>query len=169
MSRIDDLVDALRRDATCTLAQPVRGTEHAFSGLPDDLRRFYNICGGAVLFVGAPFVWEIVGPQALAPTNPEVVGEQVDDDLTSSWFIVGRQRGDSSALISIDLAANRLGWCYDSDVEIHGLVGSCPILAFSFTELLEELIDARGRFIFWEGEKFVYKGDAYDPIDNSTQ
>jgi antitoxin YokJ len=127
--------------------------------LPDDLVAFYEVCGGLVLFTDAPFVWEIVGPNKLVPTNLEVLGEQVEDDITSSWFVIARQRGDSSALISIDLGTDRLGWCYDSDVEVHGLVGDSAILAFSFAELLSELMDARGQF--------VYKGDAYDAIDNS--
>jgi len=167
MTQIHDLVDGLRADPSCVLAQPVGRAGPA--ALPDDLQEFYDLCGGLVLFSGAPFEWRIVGPQELTPTNIEVLGEQVEDDITASWFVIARQTGDSSALISIDLSPHRLGWCYDSDVEVHGLVGDSAILAFSFAELLGELIDARGRHIFWEDENFVGKGDAYDPIDNTTR
>jgi len=165
LSEIRELISRLREDATCVFAQPVGEDAATPPGLPDDLRQFYETCGGLVMFSDAPFVWVIAGPHELVPTNLEVLGEQVDDDITASWFVIARQQGDSSALISIDLGPDRLGWCYDSDVEIHGLVGDSAVLAHSFTELLDELIDARGQYIFWEDERFVSKGDAYDAID----
>jgi hypothetical protein len=168
LSQLSELVSRLREDATCVLAQPVGGVASTPLRLPDDLRQFYEVCGGLVMFSDAPFVWEIVGPHDLVPTNLEVLGEQVEDDITSSWFVIARQQGDSSALISIDLGPDRLGWCYDSDVEIHGLVGDSAVLAHSFTELLDELVNSRGQYIFWEDERFVSKGDAYDAIDGST-
>lgn len=169
MNQLNDLIDGLRDDPTCVFAPPVDVVESMSGALPDDLREFYRSCGGLVLFSDAPFVWEIVGPDGLVPTNLEVVGEQVEDDITSSWFVIARQRGDSGSLISIDLSRARLGWCYDSDVEVHGLVGDSAILAFSFTELLGELIGARGQYVFWAHEQFVSKGDAYDAVDNSTR
>jgi hypothetical protein len=168
LSQIHDLVDGLREDPNCTFAPPVGGPPPSLA-VPDDLREFYEICGGLVLFSDAPFAWEIVGPSGLVPTNLRVLGEQVEDDITSSWFVIAQEHGDSSALISIDLRADRLGWCYDSDSEIHGLVGDSAILAFSFTELLNELIGAHGEYLFWTQEQFVSKGDAYDAIDNSTR
>ena len=169
MSKLHELVAGLRGDRTCVFAQPGDQTGSTSLTLPEDLRQFYEICGGLVLFEDAPFAWVIVGPHEVTPTNLEVIGEQVEDDITSSWYVIARLRGDSNALISIDLAANRLGWCYDSDVEVHGLVGNCAVLAHSFTELLEQLIKARGQYVFWEDSHFASKGDAYDAVDNSSE
>jgi hypothetical protein len=169
VSQLHELVAGLRNDTTCVFAQPVDQVGSTSLALPDDLRQFYEICGGLVLFDDAPFVWVIVGPHEMTPTNLEVIGEQVEDDITSTWFVIARQRGDSNALISIDLGADRLGWCYDSDVEVHGLVGNSAILAHSFTELLDQLVKARGQYVFFEDSRFVSKGDAYDAIDNSKE
>ena len=47
-------------------------------------------------------------------------------------------------------------------LEVHGLVGDSAVLAHSFTELLAQLIDARGQYVFWTDDRFVDKGDAYD-------
>ncbi|GIH02809.1 hypothetical protein Rhe02_08760 [Rhizocola hellebori] len=169
MSQLHELVAGLREDPTCVFAQPVDQMGKTSLTLPDDLRQFYEACGGLVLFQDAPFVWVIVGAHQMIPTNLEVIGEQVEDDITSTWFVIARQRGDSNALISIDLGASRLGWCYDSDVEVHGLVGNSAVLANSFTELLEQLVKSRGQYVFWEDPRFVSKGDAYDAIDNSSE
>jgi antitoxin YokJ len=169
VSQIRELVSRLREDPTCIFAQPVEWVGPTSTVLPGDLREFYQICGGLELFSDALFVWKIVGPHELVPTNPVVIGEQVEDDITSSWMVIARESGDSDALISIDLSANRSGWCYDSNLEVHGLVGDCAILAFSFTELLEQLVGAHGQFVFWESDQFVSKGDAYDAIDRARQ
>jgi antitoxin YokJ len=162
LSELRELLSRLREDSSCVFAQPTGDAASGSFPLPDDLRQFYEICGGLVMFSNAPFVWEIIGAHELVPTNVEVLGEQVDGDITSSWFVIARQQGDSSALISIDLGADRLGWCYDSDVEVHGLVGDSAVLAHSFSELMNELVDSRGQYIFWKAENFTSKGDAYD-------
>lgn len=159
MTRISDLVAGLREDPTCVFAPPGGGMP---SGLPDDLREFYELCGGLTLFTDSFFVWEIVGPREIVPTNLVLLGEQFEDDITSSWSVIAREPGDSGSLISIDLGADRLGWCYDSNADVHGLVGDCAVLAHSFTELLSELIEARGQHVFWTADDFVSKGDAYD-------
>jgi hypothetical protein len=168
VTELHELVAGLREEPYCVVTPPADKKESTLVGLPEDLRQFYEICDGVALFVGSPFVWTIVGSHHLVPTNLEVIGEQVEDDITSTWFVIARQSGDSNALISIDLNPKRLGWCYDSDAEVHGLVGDCAILAYSFTELLQQLVDSRGQELFWTSPQFVSKGDAYDPIDNSS-
>jgi hypothetical protein len=158
------MIDLMRREPSC-LVQPPSGQPvlaDAGHGIPDDLREFYDACGGAELFITAPFAWSICEPRRLVPTNPEVVGEQVPDDITASWYIVGRERGDSTSLISIDLGTGKRGWTYDSNFEVHGVAGSCAVLAHSFTDLLDKLLAARGEYLFWTVDSFVSLGDAYD-------
>lgn len=164
MSQLSDLIDSLRAEQSCTVAPPT-GQPHVAevdSRLPDDLREFFEICGGVTLFRGANFEWAISGPSELTPTNLIVLGGQVPDDITATWHVIARQPHDSSALVSIDLSEGRRGWTYDSDVEVHGVAGSCTVISHSFTDLLAGLIACRGEYIFWEDDSFVSLGDAYD-------
>ena len=110
--------------------------------LPDDLADFYAACGGADLFVGKEFPVRICTPDELVPSNPEIVGEQVPDDITSSWYVVAR--GGSGEHLSIDLHPDRLGLCYDSFVEVHGVAGSSAVVATSFTDLVRRLLAGDG-------------------------
>lgn len=130
--------------------------------LPDDLRAFYTGCGGVDLFAGADFGVCISAPTELVSANPVIVGERVRDDITDSWYIVGR--GGGNEYLSIDLHPDRLGLCYDSFLEVHGVPGSCAVVAKSFTDLLERLLDAHGRHWYWLEPGFEELGDAYDVV-----
>ena len=157
-------VDLIRRDAACTVLAP-QGVPSVRAGnlLPDDLKSFYESCGGVVLFRDKDYGISVVPPPKLRLANPVVVGELCEEDISSSWYVVA-ESGDQ--LISIDLDPGRLGRCYDSFYECHGVAGSCPIIAFSFAELLERLYGARGEYWFWLRSDFVSLGDAYDNIGN---
>jgi hypothetical protein len=52
--------------------------------------------------------------------------------------------------------------CYDSFHEVHGMPGSCAVVALSFTDLLERLLAARGGHWYWLEPGFASLGDAYD-------
>lgn len=69
-----------------------------------------------------------------------------------------------SIYITIDLAEKRLGRCYDSFWDRHGVVGESTIVAKSFTELLSQLFGNQGKSLFWLNSDFVYIGDAYDGV-----
>lgn len=133
---------------------------HSNHQLPADLREFYSLCGGVVLFAGADYEITIVPPEQFVPANPVIIGEQVEDDITADWYIIG-DVGNSS-YITIDLASERLGKCYDSFFETHGLVGDCAVVAESFTELLLHLIVNQGDYFYWLKDEFISLGDAYD-------
>lgn len=162
MGEITELVAAISRDERCIVLPPSGQPVVPGRRTPDDLREFYTICGGINLFQDSNYSWAISSPDHLAPTNVEVIGDQVNDDITTTWYIVARDSGDSSALISIDLGDDRLGWCYDSDVEVHGVAGSCAVISHSFAELLRALYAARGDYLFWGAPDFIGLGDAYD-------
>jgi antitoxin YokJ len=129
--------------------------------LPDDLDAFYRMCGGVEFFVEAPFPVRISSPSELVLANPVIIG-QLADDISDSWYIIGRGGGDE--LISIDLDPDRAGKCYDSFQEIHGVPGSSSVVALSFTDLLERLLAARGGHWYWLEPDFVSLGDAYDAV-----
>lgn len=135
--------------------------------LPEDLKHFYELCGGVTLFENKDYQCYIVPPDEFVSSNPLIVGEQVEEDLSSHWFIVAHDgNGD---YISIDLNQNRLGKCYDSFWDRHGVVGECSVVAETFTELLNQLVQNNGEQWYWLREDFQPLGDAYDGYEDNDR
>lgn len=130
--------------------------------LPADLSRFYELCGGIELFLSEDYGITISPPGQLIPSNIAIIGEQYPDDITATWFTVGVT--PDSDYVSIDLSSERNGRCYDSFHETHGLVGESPIIAESFADLLERLLQSRGGYWYWLRDDFRPIGDAYDAV-----
>lgn len=63
-----------------------------------------------------------------------MIGEKTEYDISSNWYIIGRDM--NKEYITIDLNPLRLGRCYDSYWENHGVPGNCAIIATTFTELI---------------------------------
>jgi hypothetical protein len=80
-------------------------------------------------------------------------------DISYDWFIIGKS---SEQYITIDLNPDRLGRCYDSFWDRHGVPADCQIIAKSFTDLLQKLFDGNGDYWYWLKDDFTYIGDAYD-------
>ncbi|CAN3703080.1 Antitoxin YokJ [Microbacterium sp. MM2322] len=135
--------------------------------VPDDAAQFYALCGGAVLFAGSPGELTILRPDEVIPANPVIVGDPGDDDEVSrSTYLIARtSTGD---LLSIDLSMLRNGRIYDSFHEVHGVVGSWPVIAPSFAAFLEQVWAGQGSLAYWlpeagpPGRAFP---DAYDEVD----
>ena len=128
--------------------------------MPDDVREFYRVAGGAVLFPGSNYDYSIVGPEEVCPANPVLGVDSEDGDISDAWYIIAVDSGGEHLTIDFDSA--RLGRCYDSFHETHGVTGSMPIVARSFTELLQRLLDNRGEYPYWLRDDFASMGDAYD-------
>ncbi|MFB9324679.1 SMI1/KNR4 family protein [Paenibacillus aurantiacus] len=132
--------------------------------LPPDITRFYELCGGVQLFENKEYCCQVVPPHEFVLSNPIIVGELVEEDISSNWFIVVHDgNGD---YISLDLNPKRIGKCYDSFWDRHGVVGECPVVARSFTELLNQLVQNNGGRWYWLEEDFESLGDAYDIKDD---
>jgi hypothetical protein len=121
--------------------------------LPNDLSEFYQLCGGITLFEHAAYPFYIVEAKNLLVANPIILKgitqEELDlskNDISWSWYIIAND-GTTSQYITIDLSPERLGRCYDSFWEIHP--GNSPIIATSFTELVENLLDNKGQSLYW--------------------
>src|SRR5260370_38235078 len=117
---------------------PVIGASHC---LPDDLRNFYQWCGGLSLAEKTLYSITIVPPTKCVLANLVILGEEVDElaqlseveNISWSWYIIADcGNGD---YLTIDLSKERLGRCYDSFHETHGWRGDTPIVAMSFAEL----------------------------------
>jgi len=103
---------------------------------------------------------EILSPSRVSSANIAILGEDFPDDRSSEWVTVAAlPNGD---FISIDLDPDRLGRCYDSSHEVHGIVGSCAIVAVSFSQFFESILNGGGGYWFWLEDDFAYLGDAYD-------
>lgn len=108
----------------------------------------------------------IVAANGLVGANSEIVGSECPEDVSDSWYIVAR--GGREEAISIDLHPDRLGRCYDSFWDRHGVAGSCAVVALSFGELLGRLLDAEGEYLYWLVNGGVNYGDAYDLTHGTT-
>ncbi|MCM3629805.1 SMI1/KNR4 family protein [Paenibacillus glycanilyticus] len=160
MNDIDALLRQIASSPHCKV-EPAKGIpETEGNSLPADLKHFYELCGGIKLFDNKDYECHIVPPLEFVLSNPVIVGEQVEEDISSSWYIVAHDgNGD---YISIDLHPNRLGKCYDSFWDTHAVVGDCPVIARTFTELLNRLVQNNGEHWYWLREDFQSLGDAYD-------
>ncbi len=155
---IDSLVEQLRQLEACKV-RPAVGIPDVGLSIPSDLEEFYRLCGGATLFEGSDYSIEIVAPGDFGRSNPVIVGEDCSNDRSYDWFIIARSETD---YITIDLNPDRLGRCYDSFRDCHGLVGNCQVVANSFEGLLELLVESHGEYWYWLQPNFPNLGDAYD-------
>jgi hypothetical protein len=128
--------------------------------LPSDLREFYELCGGVVLFEHASYGSAILPPERCVRANPEIIKEPCEDDISASWYLVMADQNGN--YVSVDFHPDRLGRCYESFFDSHGVAGSCPVVALHFESLLRQLLDGRGERWFWMEDGFVGLGDAYD-------
>jgi hypothetical protein len=155
------LINLLRQERTCrvlsTQGQPVLPDNIS---LPEDLREFYRLCGGIYMYEPKGYGIKIVEPYELRRANPVIAGVDGAGDVSFNWFIIGHAPG-LHQYISIDLSQTRKGWCYDSFSETHGLAGNMPVVAHSFADLLEKLLENKGNRWYWLREDFVPLGDAY--------
>jgi len=166
-----ELVARIRATPDCTVVDPISRLDlhypalHQGHILPDDLREFYDLCGGLTLFEnsGSPLV--IVPPMEVILANPILFPGLPPDQLTSSlediswtWYLIARNLNGGEYL-TLDLSPERLGRCYDSFLGSHANPGSATIVAFSFTELLTRLYENKGQT--WLAH-VVSLGDAYD-------
>ncbi len=157
---IELLVKEIKSIPGCAVNPPCGEPKVAPFRLPEDLRQFYDVCGGVVLYAGSGYAVTIVPPEQVKQANLIIVGDDCEDDLSSSWYIIAKDA--NSEYLSIDLAQNRLGRCYDSFYEGHAVPGSCPIIATSFSDLLSRLFENKGQHWYWLRPEFESVGDAYD-------
>ncbi len=168
--RIQEILNRISKTPDCFVASP-QGIPEIAPGhkLPGDLLQFYSLCGGVTLFNSSAYRMTIVPPDKFTFANPimfaglapeEVAAIVPADDISWSWYLVGE--GDGAERITIDLAPERNGRCYDSFWDSYAMPGYSPIIAFSFTELLLRLLENQGDHWYWCRPDFKPLGDAYD-------
>ena len=168
MIDIKEVLIRIKKNNDCFIYPPQGlpnvGSDHI---LPDDLRMFYQLCGGVSLFSSSAYSINIVSPNKFLLANPVIfTGVSEEDlyaskgDISWSWYLIGK--GENGQFITIDLAKDRLGRCYDSFWDCHAMPGSSQIIAKSFTEMLLRLVENQGKHWYWLQPHFTPYGDAYD-------
>ena len=158
---IDDILKKICENPECKII--THDSALSFDNvLPKDLLLYFEKYNEILFYPQSEYPIKIVGFTDLHPANPIIVGETIEDDITNSWYIIGY--GENSQYITIDLSPDRFGWCYDSNWDRHGVPGSNPIIAHSFTELLYHTYKAKGKNYYWITNEFESKGDAYDNV-----
>lgn len=161
MSEVKQIIQEAKILSNCEVSPPsglpkVRASDK----LPRDLKEFYVECGGMLLFNDSDYSYRILPSVEFQSANLVILGEEVENDITHDWYtIVSDGNGD---FITIDLHSDRLGRCYESFHETYGMVGETPIIALSFTELLQKLFHNKGQRCYWLDDCFHSLGDAYD-------
>lgn len=161
MSRdLDPVLEELVMTPGCVVLPPVgRPVLDPRHRLPDDLARFYDLCGGALVQPTPAFGLAVHGPADLRPSNGELALEGRPGDRSQHWYLVAHVVDAPLELVSIDLHPDRLGRCADSFWDVHASPGNCALVATSFTDLVARALQHRGEGSWWLDAPL---GDAYD-------
>jgi antitoxin YokJ len=169
---IDELVTRISTLPNCTVLPPSglprTNEEHEFT---DEIIRFYELCGGVTLFKDAPYSVRILTPDEVIRTTPifwddeilDAADESIEIKVSSSWYVIVDLH--DSNYLSIDLNRSRLGRCYQTFWDSYAVIGETPIVASSFSDLLERLLENQGDYWYFLKNDFVPLGDAYDGVE----
>jgi len=149
-----DVLEEARRRSDCVILPPT-SQPHAHrsdEAVPADVLTFYESCGEATFFAGTTGEMRILSPERVVPANPTIVGDPGDDDPVSrsSYLIASNSTGD---FVTVDMSVERGGRLYDSFYELHGVVGSWPVIAASFTTFIWDVWQTQGEYLFWTSER----------------
>ncbi|MCM3490000.1 SMI1/KNR4 family protein [Alkalihalophilus marmarensis] len=164
MEKIKKLLTQIKNLPGCRVLEPngLPSIDEASHVFPEDIKEFYTLCGGVILIEHEEYPTFVVPPDKFVLANPIIIGELCEEDISSNWYIICNDGKDE--YLTIDLAKERLGRCYDSFFDRHGLVGETQMIATSFTDLLERLVENKGQYWYWLKNDFDSLGDAYDEM-----
>lgn len=132
-----------------------RGSINESVRLPNDLMYFYEQYDGAILFKNSDYPFSIPKFSEFIRTDyllldfltPSEFDEYTKNSITLNWYCIGE--GESlSEYLSIDLSPERIGWIFICNWRIYA--GECYLIAKSFTELLNKIIESEGNYQFWD-------------------
>ena len=165
--RLQNLLNEIENNGDCKLYKTktkVALTDNLI--YPADLKFFLENYNGLEFFLDKPYGIKIVGISRFVNANKEfypeddVIWEELEGDISNEWYVVA-ENFETSQYITIDMNVDRLGICYDSFYEIHADPDFSPIIAKSFTDLLENLYESKGMSLYWNDSNFESLGSAY--------
>ncbi len=114
--------------------------------VPDDLADFYKHYSSAVFYPKAQYSFTILAPE-FERSDFVVMNEDLDDPDSANWYALVKCEDQ---VISIDLTPGpKFGYCYDSFWDSYPTADESTLVAKSFTELVEKIINSRGSNLFW--------------------
>jgi hypothetical protein len=162
MKSFDEVIAELQSRADCRF-RPATGLPLIPPDLrlPPDLVAFYERFGEARLFShdGSDPHCHLLPPDEFVQVGEAIMGEATTAGIERSWYALAHVQDGN--YLGIDLLPTRLGRCYDCFHETYGDPGYCKVIALSFTEVLNRLVEAGDR-AFWLDEDFRGYGDAYE-------
>lgn len=167
MKKLNNILNEIKSDNNCRLLK-LDSEITINDGLkyPKDLSFFLENYGGIELFLDKPYGIKIVGMSRFVNANKEfypdgdVIWEELKGDISNEWYIIA-ENFETNQYITIDMNTDRLGVCYDSFYEVHADPDFSPIIANSFTNLLENLYKSKGMSLYWNDSGFKSLGNAY--------
>lgn len=162
--KIEEMINKFRTLPNCAVwppnGLPVTDASHP---IPDDVLEFYRLCGGMSVFNEDRCGINIVAPEDVKPADSIILEPKTahfrTNELSKDFYVIGYD--EDSQWITIDLNPNRLGRCYESFWDSYAGPGTSPIIALSFSQLLEHFISFQDAD-FWDMPNFEAYGDAYD-------
>src|SRR5262245_43865814 len=106
MATIEEVMSRIERTPDCSLLPPagqprfVPGKDHR---LPDDMRRFYEVCGGARIYASSGYGFTVVPPEQVVPVDMDLLGKVYESDISASWYVAARLNVSVLDILSIDL------------------------------------------------------------------
>lgn len=128
--------------------------------LPLDLRRFFEVAGGCVVYGQRPCsAARIVPPEEFQRIDVAISGEEIVPGPFEYWFTIADVADGN--YIAIDLHPDHQGLCYDCFHETFTFPGEVRVIADSFSDLLHRLLRHDKDSAFWLEEGFQPLGDAF--------
>jgi hypothetical protein len=162
MSGILPILDEIRRTPGCEISPP-HGLLSLPGGLvlPPDLRQFYELAGGAVLFSErvCPGRVRIVGPDELQRIDLAIIDDEFATGPFEWWFAIAHVMDGN--YVAIDLNPEHSGLCYDAFHETFAMPGYVNVIASSFSDLLRRLLDHKEDSTYWLQKGFRPLGEAF--------
>jgi antitoxin YokJ len=146
---ISDLLATIRHRPDCTIL-PAAGQPRvrASDRVPDDMRGFYEICGGVTLFPHGAVPLTILPPARVGVANLIILGldertlfekyNLPSDEPSWSWYTLALD-GNGDYFV-IDLSQARTGRCYDAHHETYPARGETNVIALTFTDFLARML-----------------------------
>lgn len=162
MPEIETIIAELRSRPHCEVLPPSGVPEAPLTySLPPDLRRFYELAGGAVIHSNHKCAMpiRILPPSEFQRIDSAITGHRFASGPFEHWLAVA-DVGDGN-YISIDLHPAHVGLCYDSFHETFAMPGYVSIVATSFTDFLSRLLSHSEDSSYWLQEDFPRLGEAF--------
>jgi len=161
MKTIKELIDILKNRNDCVVEPPGGLPVLADDlSLPADLVEFYELTGGVTIgdgSEGSPI--QVLGP-AVERLDVTVAGEVFESGPFKYWFALADV--DDGNYLAIDLHPEHCGKCYDTFHETFPFPGYVNIIASSFTDLLNRLVQQPMEAgYYWLDQSFESEGDAF--------